>query len=67
MDLFMSDEDTPNKLMQLTLVFEYIEQDLHQFLHRYPKPSLPANEVKVCNIMRAQCYHHVPYLTNAMV
>jgi len=46
MDLFMCDEDTPNKLMQLTLVFEYIEQDLHQFLHRYPKPSLPANEVK---------------------
>lgn len=45
-DLFMHDDDDNRRLMQLTLVFEYIEQDLSQFLQYYPQPKLPTNEIK---------------------
>ena len=43
----MYDDDDKKRLMQLTLVFEYIEQDLYQFLQHYPQPKLPTNEIKV--------------------
>ncbi|XP_063680868.1 cyclin-dependent kinase 4-like [Bolinopsis microptera] len=45
-DLFMYDDEDHRRLMQLTLVFEYIEQDLFQFLQHYPQPNLPTNEIK---------------------
>lgn len=45
-DLLMTDDDDHRRLMQLTLVFEYIEQDLFQFLQHYPQPNLPTNEIK---------------------
>ena len=43
----MFDDDEPKRIMQLTLVFEYIEQDLSLFLQHYPKKKLPPNEIKV--------------------
>ena len=43
----MYDDEDHRRLMQLTLVFEYIEQDLFQFLQHYPQPNLPTNEIKV--------------------
>ena len=48
--LLTCDGEDSRRQMQLTLVFEFIEQDLYQFLQHYPKPKLPINEVKVCKL-----------------
>ena len=47
LDICHGKQEQVNRL-NLVLVFEYVEQDLHTYLQRCPSPGLDQNTIKVC-------------------